>query len=104
MSKLALPKGKTVSRPNREPDYYSKRDVPYWWAPEWVRGSGKGYGRIIFDSKDEGLHMLSKKGNSTWILGSIQYEFQEWHEENEIDYILLGMDYSDLNLDDWEYE
>jgi hypothetical protein len=28
-----------IARPNRDPDHYSKRRVPYWWAPEWVRGT-----------------------------------------------------------------
>lgn len=32
-------KKKTVQRPNRDPDHYSKRGVPYWWAPEWTRGT-----------------------------------------------------------------
>lgn len=30
---------KKVIRPNRDPDHYSKRGVPYWWAPEWIRGT-----------------------------------------------------------------
>jgi hypothetical protein len=30
---------KKIARPNRDPDHYSKRDVPYWWAPEWIRGT-----------------------------------------------------------------
>lgn len=28
-----------LSRPMRDPDHYSKRGVPYWWAPEWIRGT-----------------------------------------------------------------
>src|ERR1700676_1211558 len=28
-----------IVRPNRDPDHYSKRGVPYWWAPEWIRGT-----------------------------------------------------------------
>lgn len=28
-----------VLRPNRDPDYYSKRNVPYWFAPEFIRGT-----------------------------------------------------------------
>lgn len=34
-----MAKSKTVTRPNRDPDHYSKRGVPYWWAPEWTRGT-----------------------------------------------------------------
>lgn len=30
---------KKVARPNRDPDHYSKRGVPYWWSPEWIRGT-----------------------------------------------------------------
>ena len=30
---------KKVTRPNRDPDHYSKRNVPYWWSPEFVRGT-----------------------------------------------------------------
>lgn len=30
---------KKVLRPNRNPDHYSKRGVPYFWAPEWIRGT-----------------------------------------------------------------
>ena len=103
-NKLKLAKDKVVKKPDREPDHYSKRGITYWRAPEWVRGSGNGYGRIMFNKGSLGLHMLSKDGNSTYIRGSIQVEFQEWHEDNEIDYILLGMDYGDLQLEDWEYE
>lgn len=30
---------KKIDRPTRDPDHYSKRDVPYWWSPEWIRGT-----------------------------------------------------------------
>ncbi len=103
-----LPKDKLVKRPNREPDHVSKRGVPYWWAPEWVRHSGRSVGRIIpisvesgTDNEDTALHMVSKAGNMTFIQGSIQEEFKDWHRKNAIDYILLGMDPDECN---WEYE
>lgn len=40
---------KKVSRPNRDPDHYSKRGVPYWWAPEWIRGTAADsiYDRMV---------------------------------------------------------
>lgn len=39
-------KPQKVERPSRDPDYFSKRDVAYWWAPEWVRSTGSaGYHR-----------------------------------------------------------
>lgn len=38
MSKTKKTKVK-VLRPSRDPDYHSKRNVPYWWAPEWIRGT-----------------------------------------------------------------
>lgn len=106
-AELALPKGKAVKRPDREPDHVSKRGVPYWWAPEWVRHSGKSVGRIIpittmrNGKEDTDLNMLSKDGNMTYIQGSIQQEFKDWHTENAIDYILLGMDPDET---DWELE
>jgi len=106
-AELALPKGKVVKRPDREPDHVSKRGVPYWWSPEWVRHSGKSVGRIIpvttvvNNKEDTELNMLSKTGNMSYIQGSIQQEFKDWHTENAIDYILLGMDPNEV---DWEYE
>ena len=104
--KLALPKGKKVKKPDREPDYISKRGVKYFWAPEWVRDVNGTVGRIkpIKNKHGSDLHIISKAGTDSYIQGSIQSEFQEWHEMNEIDYILLGMDYTDIKLDDWQYE
>ncbi len=116
-----MSKKKAVQRPNRDPDYYSKRDVPYWWAPEWVRGTGRefvydkpsnepneltkesgefcippsSYGRIHPVKEKTGevhLYMKGKDGKLTFIQGSIQREFHKWHEDRQIDYILLGMD------------
>jgi len=104
----ALPKGKKVKLPDREPDHVSKRGVPYWWAPEWVRATNQSVGRIIpitikstTGHEDTHLYMLSKDGNESFIQGSIQQEFKDWHENNAIDYILLGMDPDEV---DWEYE
>ncbi len=34
-----MSKKSKVVRPARDPDHYSKRGVPYWWAPEWIRGT-----------------------------------------------------------------
>jgi hypothetical protein len=110
-----------VQRPNRDPDYYSKRDVPYWFAPEWIRGTSaeleyrsttipndavrledgrcmrppKNYGRVHpvkEKSGDVNLYMKAKDGNLSYIQGSIQKEFKRWHEDRQIDYLLLGMD------------
>ena len=104
---LALPKKKKVSRPTREPDHVSKRGVPYWWAPEWVRDCNGTVGRIkpiTVSENNVELNMISKTGNASYIQGSIQREFQDWHSKYEIDYILLGMDYSEITVDDWDYE
>lgn len=126
-----MSKKSKITRPNRDPDHYSKRDCPYWWSPEWVRGTTadnrdheyikesledgdysqdevildntgsyivpcQGYGRIYAaknkKTKDVELNMKSKDGNLTYIKGSIQQEFKRWHEDRQIDYILLGMD------------
>lgn len=100
---LALPKDKVVAKPLREPDMLSKRGVPYWFAPEWVRDLNGTIGRIapIKNGKSVDLYMVSKDGNETYIQGSIQEEFQAWHLDREIDFILLGMELADLNVD-WE--
>lgn len=105
--KLAIPKGKKVAQPKREVDHVSKRGVNYWFAPDWVREVGGGYGRIkpIKDVHDNVyLYMLSKDGNLSCIRGSIQTAFINWHEDNEIDYILLGMNEDDILITDWDYK
>ena len=105
-----MPKSKNkptpIQRPLRDPDHLSKRNVPYWWAPEWIRGTSSqskdkngyyqcsSYGKIkaIKNGKSVDLHMLSKDGAHNYIQGSIQQEFKTWHEDRKIDYILLGED------------
>lgn len=107
MSKLALPKGKKVTKPTREPDMISKRGVPYWFGPEWVREVNNTIARIKPIKKSEDwvcLHMVAKNGNVSYIRGSIQEEFQKWHEDNQIDAILLGIDEDEILLTDWDYE
>lgn len=84
-----------VNRPLREPDHVSKRGVPYWWAPEWTRATSSGessYQKIkaIAEKETANLYMVSKEGKLTYIQGSIQQEFKDWHEDRQIDYILLG--------------
>lgn len=99
----ALPKDKKVKRPDREPDMISKRGVPYWFDPEWVRDTNGTIGRIapIKAGKSVDLYSVSKDGNETYIQGSIQQEFQAWHLDREIDFILLGMELGDLKVE-WE--
>jgi hypothetical protein len=95
-----------VQRPLRDPDHISKRGVPYWWSPEWTRSTSSAqtsYGKIkairepdcYHTSKCKcpdtaNLYMVSKDGNMTYIQGSIQEEFRQWHDDRQIDYILLG--------------
>lgn len=89
-----------VPRPLRDPDHLSKRGVPYWWAPEWTRATSSAcnsYGKIKAllrknrdGTHDVDLHMHGKQGQLTYIQGSIQEEFKAWHEDRQIDYILLG--------------
>ena len=102
-------KSKTLSKPLREPDMMSKRGVPYWFAPEWIRAtssSATSYGKIaaVKDKARAGVHlyMKSKDGNYSYIQGSIQKEFQQWHEDRSIDYILLGIDLDELIKDENE--
>jgi hypothetical protein len=101
---------KSVPRPLRDPDHVSKRGVYYWWAPEWTRGTSSAntsFGkikaikeRVCKDwhghkncTKCEwtvNLYMQSKEGHLTYIQGSIQKEFKDWHDDRQIDYIILG--------------
>ncbi len=107
-AKLALPKGKRVKKPLRDPDMVSKRGIPYWFGPEWVRNQNGTVGRIVAlkDKKRNAvdLHMVSKGGGVTYIQGSIQREFHDWHEDRQIDAILLGMDEDEIIETAWEYE
>jgi hypothetical protein len=119
-----------VQRPNRDPDHWSKRGVPYFWSPEWIRGTssdtisdsnpndptaiilttGKwcipcaSYGKIkaLKDKKGNvDLHMKSQaSGKYSYIQGSIQDEFKRWHDDRAIDYILLGIDPDELINED----
>lgn len=41
-----------IQRPNRDPDHYSDRGVPYWWSPEWVRGTSADIVRSTDDVKE----------------------------------------------------
>ena len=88
MSKLEVP--------NRPCDYTSKRGVEYYWYPEWIRVlNGKACKiRPIKTKKGDNvdLYMESKSGNLSYIQGSIQKEFKQWHLDRQIDYILLGED------------
>jgi len=84
----------------RPHDYMSKRKIRYWWAPEWIRDLNGSASKIrpIKDKKtgEVNLHMESKAGNLTYIQGSIQHEFRQWHEDRKIDYLLLGEDEDDI--------
>ena len=97
-----------ITRPVRDPDHVSKRGVPYWWAPEWVRATSSSetaYGKIAAIKEKDGsvnLYMKSKAGDVSFIQGSIQKEFRAWHEDRSIDYILLGGDIDDLIKDESE--
>ena len=97
---------KKVERPFRDADHVSKRGVPYWWSPDWTRATssaGTSYGKIAAVKEKDGsvnLYMKSKDGSHSYIQGSIQREFQQWHEDRQIDYILLGMDIDEIIVDD----
>jgi hypothetical protein len=99
---------KKIDKPLRDPDHHSKRGVPYWWAPEWVRGtssSQSSFGKIAAVKEKDGsvaLYMKSKTGSYSYIQGSIQREFQQWHTDRQIDYILLGIDPDELLIDESE--
>ena len=88
----------SLPRPLRDPDYLSKRGVPYYFAPEWVRILNRKVCRIkpIKENGTVNLHMLSSDGNLSYIQGSIQEEFKKWHLDRQIDYMLLGGDPEEL--------
>ena len=84
-----------VEKPLRDPDHISKRGVPYWFSPEWTRATSSAatsFGKIkaILEKGTVNLYMVSKDGNLSYIQGSIQQEFKDWHDDRQIDYILLG--------------
>lgn len=98
---------KQLTRPLRDPDHHSKRGVPYWWAPEWIRATSSSctsFQKIVAikNNGDVDLHMKSKAGTTTYIQGSIQDEFKRWHEDRQIDYILLGIDPDEIIIDETE--
>jgi hypothetical protein len=90
---------KKLEIPNRPCDYTSKRGVDYWWAPEWIRnlnGAACKIRPVKNKNGDVDLMMESKTGNLSFIQGSIQKEFKQWHTDRQIDYILLGEDPENL--------
>lgn len=64
----------------------------------------ESYGKIaaIKDKQtgDVHLYMKSKDGDMSFIQGSIQREFKQWHLDRQIDYILLGLDEDEIIKDD----
>lgn len=111
MDSLAMPKGKVIPKPKRPPDLISKRGIPYWFGPDWVRDLNGTICRIkairmkLFSYAEEGvyLHMLSKDGNVNFIPGSIQKEFSDWCKQAEIDEILIGITVDQVIATDWQY-
>ena len=88
--------------PLRDPDHVSKRGVNYYFSPDWVRGTNSNntkFGRIKAVKKNGivSLYMESKEGNLSYIHGSIQREFVEWHERRKIDYFFLATDADELD-------
>jgi len=91
-----------IEKPLREPDHISKRGVHYYWSPDWIRGTSASnltFGKIKAIKEKSGevnLYMQSKDNNLTYIQGSIQQEFRQWHIDKQIDYILLGIDEDEI--------
>jgi hypothetical protein len=87
-----------LEKPTRDPDLISKRGIPYWFAPEWVRDLNGSISKLkpIKRAGTVDLYMLSRTGNIAHIQGSIQHEFKKWHTDREIDYMLLGADPDEL--------
>lgn len=63
-----------VERPTRDPDYYSKRDVPYWWAPEWIRGTAAD---LIYDKPvvpvSSSLPVAIPNSQGNWVVHTANY-------------------------------
>lgn len=103
-----MSKKSKIARPLRDPDHTSKRGVPYWWSPEWTRATSAAatsFGKIAAVKEKNGevnLYMKNKSGGHSFIQGSIQREFKQWHEDRSIDYILLGMDIDEIIVDENE--
>ena len=59
-----------------------------------TNSSNTTFGRIkaIKEHGTVNLYMQSKEGNLSFIQGSIQREFKEWHEQRKIDYFFLADD------------
>lgn len=94
-TKKLKPKYVPPPAPLRDPDHVSKRGVNYWWSPEWIRctdSRNTNYGRIkaVKENGTVNLYMRSKEGNLTYIQGSIQQEFKDWHEQRKIDYFFIA--------------
>lgn len=91
MSKVTV----VLSKPTREPDHISKRNVEYWWSPEWVRNLNGTICKIRAvkvngDIENVKLQILSKDGKATDMLGSIPAAFKKWHTDRLVDMILFG--------------
>ena len=59
------------------------------------------------NDEEADLYMVAKNGNCSYIEGSIQRDFQRWHDENGIDllmYIIHGIEDEDPLETNWEYE
>jgi len=104
INKKSKPLKEVLECPTRDPDLISKRGIPYFFFPEWVRilnGKAcriKPIKRKPVPGQDPevDLYMLAKSGSLSYIQGSIQQEFRKWHIDNQIDYILLGVDLEEL--------
>jgi hypothetical protein len=99
VAKKVKPKYVAPDMPMRPPDHVSKRGVPYFWAPEWVRSLNGTVTRIKPIKEKNGevnLYMLSKANKLSYIQGSIQQEFKQWHQDRSIDYMLLGVNEDEL--------
>jgi hypothetical protein len=101
-----MSKSLKIEKPLRDPDHISKRGVPYFFNPEWVRATSSAatsYGKIAAIKEKNGevnLYMKNKNGGLSYIQGSIQEEFRRWHTDRSIDYILLGIDIDEIIVDE----
>jgi hypothetical protein len=90
-----MSKESKLTKPTRDPDFISKRNIEYWWSPEFCRnlnGTICKIRAVDLGNNEVKLQMLSKNGNATDMQGSIVVAFKKWHADRVIDMILFGED------------
>lgn len=72
-----------IERPSRDPDHYSKRNVAYWFSPEWTRGTSadiiwyaeqiKEYKKVFGDNTNTFISCLRVDDSGNYIESCASY-------------------------------